>query len=249
MPANFGVRVLRLAKYIGELFLDFIFPRICILCNNPLVDVEELICFACLIKLPYVEGDGKTGPVARLFLNIPEVCFAHSIFYFRKKGPVQKIVHALKYQGMWRIGVWAGKQMGYNIINNVVSLDTLPDVIIPIPLHRSRKSKRGYNQSEKIAEGLSHVLGCPLETSLLRRVKKTKSQTGLSIHERKQNIANAFEVPLESRSLLNKLSNIMIVDDVITTGATITEAINTLKNSGFNGKFSIYSLAFSLDIF
>ena len=152
-----------------------------------------------------------------------------SCFLFEKEGALQGIVHALKYDGMTSMGSVLGEEIGYSLLKS--ESFPKPDLLIPIPLHHLKRRERGYNQSEYLCRGISRVTGVPVRSSIVRRVRYTTSQTKLNLEERRCNMDGAFRVvPRRIPEVDGKI--ILIVDDVITTGATINACGNALLAAG-----------------
>jgi ComF family protein len=156
-------------------------------------------------------------------------------FYFEKDGPLQSLIHQLKYGGMTAVGIELGREVGPSA-RDLTGGSRIAG-IIPVPLHRARLRERGYNQSEQIAKGVAAVTGFPVCARFLRRSRCTESQTILSVEERRRNVAGAFSIP---RSALPSIrgGSFLIVDDVITTGATICECSRVLLDSGAERTFA-----------
>jgi ComF family protein len=152
-----------------------------------------------------------------------------SLYHFEKEGTLQSIIHQLKYNGMTSLGVELGRKLGEKL--QTQHLERSIDGMIPVPLHSAKLRERGYNQSEHIAKGIRQVMGIPLYSSLLLRHKYTSSQTQLSAVERKENVGDAFSV--NKRDLLDlEGKTFLLVDDVITTGATIDACAKVLTQHG-----------------
>lgn len=205
-------------------FLNLIYPNVCTVCGCPLLKEEEAICSECIYKLPktrfHLIQDNKAQ---KLFWGKVNVEFASSFFYFQKGTVSQKVLHHLKYKGGKEIGKQLGKQFGAEL-KKVEQLKDI-DYIIPVPLHKNKFKKRGYNQSEMIANGLSEILNIPVETSNLLRVIENPTQTKKGTYERWENTSGVFAL---SDQHLFKNKHILLVDDVLTTGATVEACINAL---------------------
>ncbi len=171
-----------------------------------------------------------------LFYGKLNIEFACSLFYFKKNTIAQKIIHALKYQSNKKIGVEFGKLLGEKIKEQNCIGDI--DYIIPIPIHHKRKYNRGYNQSEYIAKGISEIINKKISLTFLIKKKNRKSQTKNSAEKRWINTKNTFHVIKKK-----EIKHVLIVDDVITTGATIEDAVNTIMEGFPKIKISIVSLA------
>jgi ComF family protein len=211
-------------KEILRDFTSLFFPNYCLACNDTLVKGEEIVCTRCMTEMPqtdhhlYQENTLQT----RISLRIP-VVYAMAFFKFAKSSRVQHLLHALKYKNHPEIGVILGKVYGARLID--AGFSSKFDLILPIPLHESRKRKRGYNQSAKFAEGLSEKLNIPFSDNCLARVINTQTQTRKTKLNRWENVSEVFILKDPDR-IIGK--NILLVDDVITTGATIEACGQTL---------------------
>ena len=181
-----------------------------------------------MLEMPqtFFHLDRENAMKKRLSLRLP-IEYALSIFRFSKNGRVQELLHSLKYRNQPEIGVSLGRMYAEKLIE--AGLQNAWDLIIPIPLHESRRRKRGYNQSAKFAEGLSERLHIPFGDNLMVRKTKTATQTRKSKLNRWENVESVFAV-----NPTYKLSHhkILLVDDVITTGATIEACGQVLLQSG-----------------
>lgn len=146
-------------------------------------------------------------------------------------------MHALKYEKKFRAGIFLGEKIAEKFNEKIKKFS--PDMIIPVPLHKLKKAERGYNQAFYIAEGIARLTGAKVKTGVLKRVKFTETQTQLNSEERRENVKSAFEVK-KKNVLKNK--NVILVDDVTTTGATTTEAARELKKYGA-GKIMLLTVA------
>lgn len=207
-----------------EDFFSLVFPRICVTCGNNLWKHEFVICTRCESGLP------RTGfhlypdnPVSRLFWGRMPFENAAAYLYFTKGEKVQRMIHCLKYKGRKDIGILLGKYYGLDL--RVSPLYQGIDVIVPVPLHKKRRMQRGYNQSEQFAAGLSNSMNIPVDPYALVRLKNTATQTKRSRFGRWENVADMFGVPDPSR-IAGKY--VLLVDDVITTGATIEACAQAL---------------------
>lgn len=150
---------------------------------------------------------------------------------------LQNIIHTLKYNGKFKVGLYLGGLLSKEFSDTITQWKI--DYIIPVPLHQLKKSERGYNQSYYISKGLSKKAGIPVVNNLLSRKRYTSTQTTLSKQERKSNIEGAFTVK-SNRKLKSK--NVMILDDVVTTGATTLECARQIKKLGVE-KIFVMSVA------
>lgn len=207
-------------------FVDLIFPRCCAACDKGLIGNENVICTACRIALPRAGQDSIfSETIGQKFLDRHEVTETHAFLLFTKKGKVQKLLHALKYKGQPEVGVELGFMFGQEMLEN----DMLPyaDLIISVPLHKRKLKSRGYNQSDKLAEGFSKATNIPWSGNVLLRVKYTETQTGKTRNERWENVRGVFVVQGDVRG-----KKVIIMDDVLTTGATIEACIEVLLEAG-----------------
>lgn len=207
--------------------INILFPRVCINCRNSLYEQEQFLCKFCKINLPQTP-DIKTPSKNNLkdkFISIPKVKTAISFLYFNKFGMVQKLLHELKYNQKKELGVEIGIWFGQYLS------EIEADYLIPVPLHKTKEAKRGFNQSEQIAIGLAKELGISVRTDLVIRQKATISQTKKNKMERWENMENVY-------MLLNldeiKGKNIAVIDDVITTGATLGILVEKLVDAEAN---------------
>ena len=200
----------------------------CIACNKPLPDGSRKVCTDCWNAIPQVTKHLSLYLEMRAkFLSEGEISDLVSCFVFEKEGPFQHIAHALKYKEYKSVGVDLGMRLGK--VLKEWNLDV--DILIPVPLHRIKHRERGYNQSEFIARGIGSVLGKPVVSSAVRRIRHTQTQTKLNIEERRKNMEHAFElIPHSSNILIEK--RCLLVDDVITTGATTNSCAQVILLAG-----------------
>jgi ComF family protein len=199
-------------------FLNLFFPDCCLTCSKPLVRGETLICTTCLHDLPQTTYHQEPDNIVaqKLYGRLP-VRHAMALYKFRKLGKVQQLLHHLKYKHKPVIGKVLGKR--YGIILKEAHWSKTFDLIVPVPLHSSRLRQRGYNQSDFFAQGLSEVLDIPWSNQHLKRIKKTATQIKKkSKSERLKGMEHAFYAT-NTIEIHNK--HLLLVDDVITTGATL----------------------------
>lgn len=221
-------------------FLNLFFPEVCAGCGNSLFKNEIAICTACIYRIPYTNfySDPENLVVKQLRGRFPFVR-AHALLYFTKGGTVQNMIHELKYNNRPEVGYRLGELYGAALIKDPEWIE--PDLIVPIPLHPKKLKKRGYNQAEHIAQGISAATGVRADSTLLIRKLETQTQTRKSRFDRYENMSSAFAVS-EGRKVQNL--HILLVDDVITTGATFEGCAYALLEAG-GSKISIAALAFS----
>jgi competence protein ComFC len=222
---------------LSELF-DFFLPRICPSCKNKLELNEECICSNCLKKILPADSTRNRFEFQKKFRSKGIISGFTSLYVFEKDKELQKIIHAMKYENNFRIGETLGKLLGDKVRNEMYFQHL--DLIIPVPLHHLKKSERGYNQSYYISKGVNKKLKLELDTRSVKRIKYTETQTSMNIREREKNIAGAFRVK-RSNNILGKI--ILIIDDVITSGNTVSEFGRTLRA---NGAATIYAASLAI---
>lgn len=204
------------------------YPRVCGGCDSHLIKQEQNLCLKCLHGLPKTYfWDYDVNPIEKLFWGRLEVSAACAFLHFEKDSVVQQLLHRFKYQGKSGIGVELGRTFAHILNDKSWFADV--DVIIPIPLHISKEQRRGYNQSAHIANGMGEVYGVTVRNRALSRTAASESQTNKSRYERVENVENVFEVE-NPKAILGK--NVLLVDDVVTTGATLEAAGNALLQAG-----------------
>lgn len=205
-----------------------IFPNICFICSDALAKGEDYICTSCRYKLPKTNfHKSSNNPLLQRFFGIIEIKHVYSYLYFIKNGSASKLLNKLKYENFPEIGQLLGKWYGKDL--HEIDFGKEYDVILSVPLHSSKMRKRGYNQSDGIAKGLSEVLEIPFEDKILIRVQKNESQTRKGRIERWKNVENIFQVR-DPDFIQGK--RILLVDDVLTTGATIEACATAIKKAG-----------------
>lgn len=221
-----------------EHFLELFFPRLCIICGEKLLRHERFICLKCLLHLPRTDFQlpGDTT-MEQLFYGRVPVESAFAYFEFRKGSNYRRILHQMKYKGQKEIGEFFGERFAAELLQTG-SL-SLPDYLCPVPLHPKKERKRGFNQSYHIALGLSRQLHVPVLKDNLRRIANTGTQTRKSRYERWENMENMFEVINPD---LFDGRHIALVDDVVTTGATL-EACASAILSCCDARISMLTLA------
>ncbi|WP_333818574.1 ComF family protein [Ohtaekwangia sp.] len=216
---------------IAEIFSDFVslfFPSYCIACSDSLAKGENLVCTKCMLEIPQTNYHRDVeNPLYTRLSNRFKLGRATALFKFSKTSRIQHLLHALKYKNQPDVGIMLGNVLGQRLSD--VSDWNQSDLIIPVPLHPSRKRKRGYNQSAKFAEGLSRKLGIPFSDDVLIKKISTETQTKKNKLNRWQNVDEVFHV---KNPLAVKNKRILLVDDVITTGATIEACAQALLRYG-----------------
>lgn len=206
-------------------FLALIYPRNCVACSNSLYKHEEQICNYCYLNLPKTNfHKGHQNPVASLFYGRVNLEFASAFYLFQKKGSIQKVLHAIKYKNNKDLAVLFGQWYAEDLKEH--ELIKQVEAVIPVPLHVKKLQQRGYNQSEEFANGLAKGFDASVNTTVLKRKEFTSTQTKKSKYERWENVEDKFD--LNNPDEL-KHKHVILVDDVITTGATIEACCQTLQ--------------------
>ena len=220
--------------------VHLLYPEICPGCGSDLLQGNSLICADCMDELPltgfYMH---QNNPVEKIFRGRLPVITASAHTYFTKDSIVQNILHSLKYAGNREAGINMGRMIGRELKSCEWNKDLF--ALVPLPLHYKKFKKRGFNQAEMICEGISSVINVPILNDLIVRRKNTETQTHKTRAERWNNIESKFELN-KAAGFMNK--HVLLVDDVITTGATL-EACGTelLKIEGL--RLSIAAFAYT----
>ena len=209
---------------IIKYFLSLFFPNYCLGCGNTLETPDESLCIYCLAQFPETDFQ-KESPNAmeQLFLGKVDIEHAAALYYFSKGSRIQSVIHNLKYKGKKDVGFLLGRLLGKELKESPYFQSI--DYILPVPLHKKKKNKRGYNQSEEIAKGVSEGMNIPLNTKSLLRGRFTKTQTRKKRFERWENVKDVFFVQQTSK-LENK--HILLIDDVVTTGSSLISCVEKL---------------------
>jgi len=204
---------------------DFFLPRFCPGCNKKLSLNEKPVCSECLNSILIADEERLKNEYKKDFSSTKIIKEFYSGYVFETDKTLQHIIHALKYGKQFKIGTFLGEI----IAGGIKTKNWHIDLIIPVPIHHLKKAERGYNQSDFIVRGLSKSLKVPYSTRTIKRIRFTESQTLLNIEERAKNVANAFKLRTAKKI---KGKNILLVDDVITTGATILECGKAFIGAG-----------------
>lgn len=231
---------MKLAKEVQEAVLHLFFPHVCEGCGSDGLNDSDAVCIKCLASLPETNFHlYAANPVEKIFRGRLPLTSAFSLYYFTKGSIVQELMHAFKYRSNKELGYFLGQQLGLALksSNRFSSVEAL----LPLPLFRDKEKRRGFNQATILCEGIASQLRLPIHEHLLRRTADTESQTFKGRMERWQNMEGRFELK-EPAVLENR--HVLLVDDVITTGATLEACGNCLL--GVPGlQLSIATLCFS----
>lgn len=206
--------------------LHLFFPYTCCGCNTGLLTEGSLFCLWCQASMPLTGFEVlPANPIEKIFWGRVEIEAASAHLYFTNGSFIQHSLHLLKYKGKKEIGIYFGHQIGHAL--KCSQRFTNCEIIVPLPLFAKREKKRGYNQAAMIAKGISEELKIPIVNDAVSRVKKTETQTHKSRIERWKNMESTFDVR-EPGKISGK--HILLVDDVITTGASLEACAKVLLN-------------------
>ncbi len=205
--------------------VDLFYPQYCICCQEKCLQSNELFCEKCQYHVhPSDMFQYETNPFTDHFQGRIPLVAGSALFIYTKGGRVQQMLEALKYKNKPEIGIKIGERFGQILLNSKFVQGI--NCIIPVPLHKKRQILRGYNQSEKFAKGLSEILNIPVRTDILSREIATHSQVEKHRAERFENMQRVFR--LLPASLKYEGSHFLLVDDVLTTGATLESCAREL---------------------
>lgn len=213
--------VLRSGLSLFNGLFDLLYPRLCVVCDCGLVGGEKYICSDCLAGFPL--SDPVFDPGLDLLLAIDEPYRPEkfwSLFHYNKYSDYKKLIYAVKYHSKKDLGRYLGRILGERIKN-----DCKVDYLIPVPLHPKREKQRGFNQSYQIALGMAEAMQVEVCDDVLVRARNNVSQTGKNAEERHKNVEHIFELR-DARKLMG--CHILLIDDVVTTGATVTACLKVL---------------------
>lgn len=227
----------RLAKILNEIH-NILLPKVCFGCNARLSSGENVLCTVCRHELPLTDYNySDENPVDRIFYGRIPIKKAASFLVFSKNGVVMNLLHHLKYKNQEQIGGFLGEWCGAEIKKEATLKEV--DMVIPVPLHPRKRKKRGYNQVSLFAQKIAMTIGSNYRDDILVRTVNTKTQTKKDRQKRWENIKDVFDLTNKT-SISNK--HILLVDDVITTGATLEACATTLSKID-NVQISILSMA------
>lgn len=214
-------------KNAWEDILHLFFPRVCAICDTALMRGEEGLCAHCLDALPRSRfGLLPDNPAAKIFHGRVPLSVAGSYLVFRPGGMVQDLLHDIKYRGKKELAETLGRLYSTELLGAGLQK---PDLLVPVPLHPRKERQRGYNQSTHFAAGLAEILGAEVAPDALRRNSYTDSQTSKGRWSRWENVGNVFSARLPEQI---RGKNIIITDDVVTTGATLEACVRAALEAG-----------------
>lgn len=218
--------------------LSSFFPETCVGCSEKLRQQEKILCTRCFHELPLTNFHQYTeNPVHNTFYGRVSLENATALLHYKKRGIVQQLLHQLKYKGNEEIGVFLGNLLGHQL-KNIESYQSISHVI-PVPLHAKRLRKRGYNQVTKFGQQLAQHLDAQYTTTVLKKTTHTKTQAFKSRADRWLTIRDSFSI---TNHEVLKDQHILLVDDVLTTGATLEACIIALQKTP-NIKISVATMS------
>ena len=224
-------------KYLDS-FVHIIFPHNCANCDSDSLHKDSFLCARCFTLLPFTGFiEVADNPVEKIFYGRVKIESAASGFYFNKHSIIQNLISQLKYHGNKEAGLFLGNQIG-KYMNESERFKNV-DVIVPVPLNIMKEKKRGYNQSFIIAQGITKEFKRPILNNLIFRASNTESQTRKNRLARFHNMQDVFEI---NKNISINYKHILLIDDVITTGATL-ESCCTVLQSFPDIKISIVTIA------
>lgn len=232
-------------KNIGLGMVHFVYPQLCYHCQESLLSQENFLCLNCLSDFPFTKYHHlpNNQTALRLAGLVPFV-HATSLAYFTAGGILQSLLHPLKYEQKKSVAKFLGQLFSQTLMEAPMPWWQEIDLIVPVPLHRNKEQKRGYNQSVLIAKVLALQFNKQMKANALQRVSDTETQTKKSREERSKNMMDAFAVT-DSSSLEGK--HILLIDDVLTTGATILACATALQQSVPSIKISVATVGIAID--
>lgn len=219
---------------------DILLPRLCVVCGKRLLLEEEHICLECLADMPQTFfWTMSHNLMADRFNQIIEdrseyadgcgrerYAYAAALFFYQSEADYRLIPYQIKYHGNIDAGRYFGRMLGRRLASSAQYADV--DLVVPVPLHWTRRWKRGYNQAEAIASGVAEAMGVQLRTDILKRIHRTKTQTKVSVSEKAENVSGAFAV-CEDKVASDSYRHILLIDDIFTTGSTLHSCFLALR--------------------
>ncbi len=226
-------------KQLGNNVLNLFYPEVCLTCSALLHPQEKLICHHCLSEFPFTHYhlDHQNAVFERLSA-IVKIEAASALLLFNESGIIKELIHQLKYQNRQEIGRFLAKLTIESLKNDAILSQI--DYIVPVPLHPKKYKKRGYNQMSVFGKESSQAFKIPYDEKILIRTQNTDSQTKKNAAERRQNVANVFDI-IQPEKYVGK--HFLLIDDVMTTGATIESCAESILNKIPQAKVSVLTMA------
>lgn len=219
-----------------------LFPSVCPVCNESMMDGEKTLCTKCRLDMPltYCSDNPYNNTVTELFSGIIPIESGIALFYYDRDSKYKMLIHNMKYRGFRNLGVELGELLGHELVESGVAYEV--DAIVPIPIHPIRFLKRGYNQSQQICNGIRKTCELPIISKAVVRKRNNKSQVRRQSKDRLRNTAGIFSVTSPAE-LSGK--HILIIDDVLTTGATVESCAREILAKCTDVRISVATLSVS----
>ncbi len=226
-------------KELKNSILHILFPHVCDGCGGDIIDEESSLCMKCIAEMPETNFHlHANNPVEKIFWGRLPLISAAAQYYFIKESMMQRLMHELKYKGNRELGKQLGRLMGYDL--QKTTRFNKVDYLVPLPLFPAKEKRRGYNQATVLCEGIAEVMNGKIATDVIVRTQYTETQTKKGRIERWQNMEGKFEL-VKPEKIQNKY--VLLVDDVITTGATLEACGLELQQA--TPKLSIATLCYA----
>lgn len=219
-------RIKTIKKYLNSL-VHLVYPSICVICARSLSNQEKVLCIPCSLSLPLTNFHQlEKNPLEKKFWGREEVASVQSLLFMEKLSKTEKLIYSLKYQGREDVGEYLAERT--ILILQKLWLHKGIQAIVCVPLHTKRQKQRGYNQCHRFCQTLSKALEIPFYPQALTRISYHSSQTQMNRSSRWENVSQAFE--LTNKKVLEG-KDILLIDDVLTTGATLEACVSTIKKN------------------
>lgn len=220
-------------------FTHLLFPHHCTGCGSDLVEANQYICHQCYTALPETHfAPYRNNPIEKIFYGRIDVQEAMAAYYFSKKSVLQQLIHTLKYRNNTETGLQLGRWMG-ELLKSSGRFQHL-DALIPLPLFPDKEKKRGYNQATILCNGVSEILNVPVINNFVLRKRYTDTQTKKGRNDRWINVEGSFEL---NPHYTSKPGHVLLIDDVITTGATLEACGSAIVESGIQLSIAVLAQA------
>lgn len=230
---------MKLLHSLRDLLFHGVYPNICLLCDHEIVEASIGLCSLCKNDLPYtfIAENSDKNPVKEIFRSRIDLVEGYSLLFFEKQTDAQKLLHQLKYRDKANLGITLGKMIGKDLLQTQWIGEV--DCLIPVPIHPKKMFIRGYNQSHELAKGIQDICSISVDVGLLKRVIHQESQTQQNRFDRHGHIQHSFSLSKKNFPY----RHIALVDDVITTGATLERIASLLLEQKPTLQISVITLA------